>query len=34
MYVFEQNWLLTIIHGDYLGLAYAAWLGVVFLLAM
>ena len=31
MYVFEQNWLLTIIHGDYLGLGYAAYLGVVFL---
>jgi len=32
LYVFEQNWLLTIIHGDYLGFAYAAWLGGVFLL--
>ena len=32
LYVFEQNWLLTIIHGDYLGLAYTAWLGAVFLL--
>jgi len=32
LYVFEQNWLLTIIHGDYLGFAYTAWLGVVFLL--
>jgi len=31
MYVFEQNWLLTIIHGDYLGLAYAAYLGLSFL---
>jgi hypothetical protein len=31
LYVFEQNWLLTIIHGDYLGLGYAAYLGVVFL---
>ena len=30
-YVFEQNWLLTIIHSDYLGFAYLAWLGVVFL---
>lgn len=30
-YVFEQNWLLTIIYGDYLGLAYAAYLGGVFL---
>lgn len=32
MYLFEQNWLLTIIHGDYLGWACAAWLGVAFLL--
>jgi hypothetical protein len=31
LYVFEQNWLLTLIHGDYLGLAYAAYLGVTFL---
>jgi hypothetical protein len=31
LYVFSQNWLLTMIHGDYLGWAYAAWLGVVFL---
>ncbi|MEM8817759.1 MAG: hypothetical protein AAGE85_18220 [Pseudomonadota bacterium] len=31
-YVFEQNWLLTIIHSSYLGFAYAAWLGMVFLL--
>jgi len=30
-YIFEQNWLLTIIHSSYLGLAYLAWLGVVFL---
>lgn len=30
-YVFEQNWLLTIIYSDYLGLGYAAWLGVAFL---
>lgn len=30
-YVFEQNWLLTIIHSSYLGFAYLAWLGVVFL---
>ncbi len=30
-YVFEQNWLLTIIYGDYLGFAYLAYLGVVFL---
>jgi len=31
LYVFEQNWLLTIVQGSYLGMAYAAWLGVVFL---
>lgn len=31
LYVFEQNWLLTIINGSYLGFAYAAYLGVVFL---
>ena len=31
LYVFEQNWLLTLIQGSYLGFAYAAWLGVVFL---
>ena len=30
-YVFEQNWLLTIIDSSYLGFAYLAWLGVVFL---
>lgn len=30
-YLFEQNWLLTIIHNSYLGFAYLAWLGVVFL---
>jgi len=30
-YVFEQNWLLTVIYGSYLGYAYAAYLGVVFL---
>ena len=30
-YVFEQNWLLTIIQSSYLGFAYLAWLGVVFL---
>lgn len=28
-YVFEQDWLLTIIQGSYLGFAYLAWLGVV-----
>jgi len=31
-YIFEQNWLLTIINGSYLGFAYLAWLGFVFLL--
>jgi hypothetical protein len=30
-YLFEQNWLLTIIYGDYLGFLYLAYLGVVFL---
>jgi hypothetical protein len=31
LYVFEQNWLLTIIEGSYVGFAYAAYLSVVFL---
>jgi hypothetical protein len=31
LYVFEQNWLLTVINGSYLGFAYAGYLGVVFL---
>jgi hypothetical protein len=31
LYVFGQNWLLTLIQGSYLGFAYAAWLGVAFL---
>jgi hypothetical protein len=31
LYVFEQNWLLTIIEGSYLGFAFAAYLGVAFL---
>lgn len=31
LYVFSQNWLLTIIHGDYVGWAYAGYLGLVFL---
>jgi hypothetical protein len=26
LYVFEQNWLLTIVEGSYVGYAYAAWL--------
>ena len=30
-YIFEQNWLLTIIHSSYLGFAYLAWLGAAFL---
>ena len=30
-YIFEQNWLLTVIYGSYLGYAYAAYLGLVFL---
>lgn len=30
-YIFEQNWLLTIIHSSYLGFAYLTWLGIVFL---
>ena len=30
-YIFEQNWLLTIIQNSYLGFAYLAWLGAVFL---
>lgn len=30
-YVFEQNWLLTVINGSYLGFAYAFYLGTVFL---
>lgn len=32
MYLFAQNWLLTLVHGDYVGWAYASYLGVVFLL--
>ncbi len=31
MYVFQQDWLLIIINGDYMGLAYLAWLGAIFL---
>jgi hypothetical protein len=30
-YIFEQNWLLTIIYNDYLGFAYLAYLGISFL---
>ncbi|THU01994.1 hypothetical protein E9531_08320 [Lampropedia puyangensis] len=29
-YIFEQNWLLTIIHNDYLGFAYLGYLSLVF----
>lgn len=29
LYVFKQNWLHAIVFGDYVGLAYAAWLAVV-----
>jgi hypothetical protein len=27
----HQNWLLTIVHRDYLGFTYAAYLGLIFL---
>jgi len=30
-YVFEQNWLLTIIHSDYVGFGYLAYLAIVVL---
>ena len=30
-YIFEQNWLLTIIYSDYLGFGYLAYVGIVFL---
>lgn len=30
-YIFEQNWLLTIIYNNYLGFAYLGYVGVVFL---
>ncbi len=29
-YVFEQNWLMTIIYSDYLGFAYVGYLGLAF----
>lgn len=29
-YLFEQNWLLTIIHGQYLGFLYFGYLGIAF----
>ncbi len=29
-YIFEQNWLLTIIYSDYLGFTYIVYLGIVF----
>ncbi|HEX6396408.1 MAG TPA: hypothetical protein VFZ95_03210 [Steroidobacteraceae bacterium] len=31
LYVFEQDWLMTIVQGSYLGAAYTAWLGISFL---
>lgn len=31
-YIFEQNWLLTIIYSDYLGIAYLGYLSLVFAL--
>lgn len=31
LYVFEQNWLLTIVEGSYVGYAYAGWLGIAYL---
>lgn len=31
-YVFEQNWLLTIIYNNYYGFAYLGFIGIVFLL--
>ncbi|MDQ7246695.1 hypothetical protein [Dongia sedimenti] len=31
-YLFDQNWVLTIIYSDYLGWSYLVFLGVVFLL--
>ncbi len=30
MYIFQQDWLLIIINGDYMGFAYLLWLGVIF----
>jgi hypothetical protein len=32
LYLFEQDWLHTVLFNDYLGLAYVGWLGVVVLL--
>lgn len=31
LYIFQQNWLLTIIYNDYLGFAYLGYVAVVFL---
>jgi len=31
LYVFEQNWLLTVVEGSYVGYAYAGWLGGAYL---
>lgn len=33
LYLFGQDWLHTILFSDYVGLAYAGWLGIVVLLA-
>ena len=30
-YIFEQNWLLTIIYNDYLGYGYLTYVGILFL---
>ena len=30
MYIFQQDWLLIIINGDYMGFAYLIWLGAIF----
>jgi hypothetical protein len=30
-YIFEQNWLMTIIYNDYLGFGYLGYVGVLFL---
>ena len=30
MYIFQQDWLLIIINGDYMGFAYLIWLGTIF----
>ena len=30
MYIFQQDWLLIIINGAYMGFAYLVWLGAIF----